>query len=41
MTHALSALCGIDFIDLEAHKNGVIWAFWLANIAINAVIGNH
>jgi hypothetical protein len=40
MADALGALVGIDLVDLGAHVNGVIWALGLANVAVDAFVGN-
>jgi hypothetical protein len=41
MAHTLGAAIRINFIDLIAHRNGVIGALWLANITIDAFISNN
>jgi hypothetical protein len=40
MADALGALVRIDLVDLGAHVNGVIWALGLANVAVDAFVGN-
>ena len=37
---ALGALIGIDLVNLYARKNRVIWAFGLAHVTVDALIGN-
>jgi hypothetical protein len=41
MTHAFSALMRIYLVELHSHGDRIIGAFWLANIAVDAFIGNH
>ncbi len=41
MPNALGAFIGIDFINLNAHINRIVWAFWFTDIAINAFVCNH
>ena len=40
MPDALGAFCGVNLIDLEALKNRIVGAFRLADIAVDALIGN-
>ena len=37
---AFGATIGVDLVNLRAHKNGVVGAFRLANVAVDAVIRN-
>ncbi len=41
MSHALSALGGIDLIDELTQKDGIIGTFGLTNITVDAFISNH
>jgi hypothetical protein len=41
MPHTLSALIRIDLVDFRAHEDGFVWALRLADIAVDALIGNH
>jgi hypothetical protein len=36
----LGALVWVDFKNFSAHENGVIWALWLAHVAIGAGVAN-
>jgi hypothetical protein len=38
---ALGAFVGIDDVDFIALRNRVVWALGLANIAVDAFIGDH
>jgi hypothetical protein len=40
MADAFGAELGIDDVEIFAHGNGVVRARWLANVAINAFIGD-
>jgi hypothetical protein len=40
MAYAFGALMRIDFVNFQAHENGIVGAFWFANIAVNALIGD-
>ena len=35
MPNALSTAINIDLVNLIPHRNCLIWAFWLAHVAIN------
>jgi hypothetical protein len=37
---ALGALVGVDLVKLGAHRNGLVRAFGLADVAIDAIVGN-
>ncbi len=41
MAHALSAVSGVDFVDFNTLVNSIIWTFWLADVAVYALIGDH
>ena len=41
MTHALSAFVGINLVDQFAHRDGIVWASRLADIAVDAIVGDH
>jgi len=41
MAYTFGAFIGVDLINELALVNGIIGAFWLANIAIYALIGDH
>jgi hypothetical protein len=41
VTHALSAEIGVNFIDFFALRNGAIGALGLANITIDAFVGDN
>jgi hypothetical protein len=38
---ALGALGRVDLVDLDAHEDGVVRALRLADIAIDAFVGDH
>jgi hypothetical protein len=40
MTDTFRTFIGVDLINLLAHVNRVVGAFWLTHIAINAFIGD-
>ena len=40
MTYALRALVGVDLINLNPHKNRIIRALGLTDVAIDAFVGN-
>jgi hypothetical protein len=40
MADAFGAFCGVDFVDFDAHVDGLVRAFGLAHVAVNALIGN-
>jgi hypothetical protein len=40
MAYAFGAFAGIDFVDQLAHENGLVRAFGLAYIAVDAFIRN-
>jgi hypothetical protein len=40
MAYALGALIGINLVNFNPHKNGIIWALWLTDVAIDALICN-
>ena len=40
MAYALRALVGIDLVNLNPHKNRIIRALGLADVAIDALVGN-
>jgi hypothetical protein len=40
MAHAFGALIGINLINFNPHKNGIIRALWLTDVAIDALICN-
>jgi hypothetical protein len=37
---ALGAFVGVDFVNFSALENGLIRAFWFADVAIDTFIGN-
>lgn len=41
MPDTFRAFIGINFINLDTHIDGIIWAFGLTDITINALIRNH
>lgn len=41
MTDAFSAFVGINLIDQLAHRDGIVRASRLADIAVNAIVGDH
>jgi hypothetical protein len=41
MADAFGAFIGVDFVDELALIDGIVGAFWLADVAINAFIRNH
>ena len=41
VAHAFGAAFGIDDVNLRAHGDGVVGAFRLAHIAIDACVGDH
>jgi hypothetical protein len=41
MANALGAFVGINLVIFFAHVNGIVRAFGLAHIAIDAFVGNH
>jgi len=41
MANALGAFVGINLVIFFAHVNGIVRAFGLADIAIDAFVGNH
>jgi hypothetical protein len=40
MAYALRALVGIDLVNLNPHKNRIIRALGLTDVAIDALVGN-
>ena len=40
MADAFGAFCGIDFVDFNAHVDRFVRALGLADVAVNALIGN-
>lgn len=40
MAYALRALIGVDLINLNPHKNRIIRALGLTDVAIDAFVGN-
>jgi hypothetical protein len=40
MADAFGAFCWIDFVDFDAHVDGLVRALGLAHVAVNALIGN-
>ena len=40
MAYALGALVGIDLVNLNPHKNRIIRALGLTDVAIDALVGN-
>ena len=40
MAYALRALVGIDLVNLNPHKNRIIRALGLTDVAIDAFVGN-
>jgi hypothetical protein len=40
MAYALRALVGIDLVNLNPHKNRIIGALGLTDVAIDALVGN-
>lgn len=40
MTDAFGTAIGIDLVDIIAHRNGLIWAFRFAHVAVDAFFGN-
>ena len=41
MSDALGAFIGIDLIDQRPHEDGLIGAFRLTDVAVDAIVGNH
>jgi hypothetical protein len=41
MPDALGTLVWINFVNLLAHLYGIVGADWLADITIDAFVGNH
>jgi hypothetical protein len=41
MAHALGALGRVNFVNLFAQINGLVWAFGLTHIAVDAFVGDH
>ncbi|CAM2148287.1 Integron gene cassette protein [Paraburkholderia tropica] len=41
MADALRALVRVDHVDFRAHRNSVVRALGLADVAIDALVGNH
>jgi hypothetical protein len=41
MPDALGTLVWVNFVNLLAHVNGIVGADWLADITIDAFVGNH
>ncbi len=41
MPDALGAFIGIDLIDQGPHENGIIRTFRFADVAIDAIVGDH
>jgi hypothetical protein len=37
---AFSTAMRVDFVDLCAHRDGLIRALWLADITVDALVGN-
>jgi hypothetical protein len=40
MANALGAFAGVNFVDVDTLINGIVRAFWLAHVAIDALIGD-
>ena len=40
MAYALRALVGVDLVNLNPHKNRIIRALGLTDVAIDALVGN-
>ena len=40
MSHAFGTFVRVNFVNLDALKNGVVRAFRLANVAIDALVSN-
>jgi hypothetical protein len=40
MADAFGAFCWIDFVDFDAHVDGLVRALGLAHVAVNALIGD-
>lgn len=41
MSDALGAFIGIDLVDQWPHKDGLVRAFRLTDVAVDAIVGNH
>ena len=41
MPDTLGAKCRIDLVNARPHEDGLIGAFGLANIAVDALLGDH
>lgn len=40
MADALGAFAGVNFVDLDTLINGIVRTLWLADVAIDALIGD-
>ena len=41
VSDALSALAGIDLVDLKPHRDGGVRALGFAHVAVDALVGDH
>ena len=41
VTDTFGTFAGVDFIDLGALRNRLIWAFRFANVAVDAFVGDY
>jgi hypothetical protein len=41
MPHAFRTFVGVNFVNFGAQINRLIWAFRLAHVAVDALVGNH
>jgi hypothetical protein len=41
MADALRAFIGVDLVDQRAHENGLVRALGFADVAIDAIVGDH
>ena len=40
MTHAFGTTARVNLVNFLAHEYGLVWANWLADIAVDALVGD-